>query len=136
MIRSLAHACFIVADLERTRKFYCDGLGMKLAFEFKRDTGERYGFYLSCGGRTFLEFFKGAPGPRPEGVSYRHISLEVEDLDAAIAQLAAVGVEAKNKKLGNDKSWQAWTEDPDGNPIELHCYTPDSAQVKALESCK
>jgi hypothetical protein len=35
-------------------------------------------------------------------------------------------------KMGSDHSWQAWLADPDGNRIELHAYTPESNQVKAM----
>jgi hypothetical protein len=34
--------------------------------------------------------------------------------------------------LGSDQSWQAWLADPDGNRIELHAYTPESKQLRAL----
>lgn len=131
MLRTLAHACYIVRDLEATEKFYCDGLGMTNAFDFLNDDGSRRGFYLSVGDRTFLEFFKGDPKPVTGG-SYRHISLEVDDLDAMLARLSGAGIETTEKKLGKDQSWQAWITDPDGNPIELHCYTANSEQTKAL----
>ena len=134
MLKSLAHACFVVADLERSISFYRDALGLSVAFEFRNDAGQRSGAYLACGGRTFLELFTGRPTPPDPNGSYRHISLEVDDLDAAIAGLARAGVKATDKKLGKDHSWQAWTADPDGNRIELHQYTPDSLQTKALGS--
>ena len=40
----------------------------------------------------------------------------------------AQGVEVSDAKLGGDNAWQAWITDPDGNRIELHCYTPQSQQ--------
>ena len=57
-----------------------------------------------------------------------HICLEVPDLEAAVAELRAKGVEASAPYLGSDNSWQSWITDPDGNRIELHCYTKDSLQ--------
>lgn len=134
MLKSLAHACFVVVDLDRALKFYIDGLGMKLAFEFRNEQDKRTGVYLACGGRTFLELFHGQPNaPDPQG-SYRHISLEVDNIQAAIEQLTAAGAQATEMKMGKDGSWQAWTADPDGNRIELHQYTPQSRQTKALEA--
>jgi len=132
MIKSLAHACFVVSDLDRAIAFYRDALGMELAFEFTNDAGRRTGVYLACGGRTFIEMFAGQPVPADPNASYRHISLEVDDLDAARKRLADHGAQVTDKKLGKDQSWQAWTADPDGNRIELHHYTADSAQTKAL----
>ena len=138
MIRSLAHACFVVGDLDRAMRFYCDGLGMTLAFDFKNDQGQRRGAYLACGGRTFVEMFVGQPAPAdPNGKnSYRHISLEVDDIEALRKSLTAVGAQLSERKMGGDHSWQAWTADPDGNAIELHEYTAESMQVKAIDSMK
>ncbi len=132
MIKSLAHACFVVSDLDRAIAFYRDALGMELAFEFTNDQGQRTGAYLACGGRTFIEMFSGRPVPADPNASYRHISLEVDDLEAAARRLTEHGAGVTDKKLGRDKSWQAWTADPDGNRIELHQYTADSAQTRAL----
>jgi catechol 2,3-dioxygenase-like lactoylglutathione lyase family enzyme len=45
MIKTLAHVCLFSRDLERTRQFYCDGLGLSVQFRFMRQ-GELFGFYL------------------------------------------------------------------------------------------
>ena len=128
MITGIAHTCYVVSDLQAAINFY-EKLGCKVAFEFTRDTGERFGVYLHVGRRNFIELFVGQPQPCEHKSSYQHICLEVDDLDATIEQLAAAGVEATGKKLGSDRSWQAWLTDPDGNRIELHQYTPDSKQT-------
>lgn len=129
MIRNLAHLCLTVRDLDRSLGFYCGVLGMTPAFEFHNDQGEKYGQYIHVGGRTFIEIFKGDPAKRDDSQSYKHFCIEVDDLDAVIARLKESGVEVSEKKLGKDQSWQAWIEDPDGNRIELHCYTPQSKQA-------
>lgn len=133
MIRALAHACFVVSDLEASLAFYCDQLGLKHAFDFLNEEGERTGVYLHVGGRSFIELFRGSLKERAEGQSYRHLCLEVEDLPAAVATLRARGVEVSEPKRGRDHSWQAWLSDPDGNRIELHAYTPESQQAPFLE---
>lgn len=132
MIRGLAHVCFVVADLDRTLAFYSDKLGFKIAFEFRREDGTRYGVYLKAGGRNFLEFFKGDLAPRAEKQSYGHICLEVDDVGRTVTDLRARGVDVSDAKLGLDQSWQAWLADPDGNRIELHGYTPKSWQTPHL----
>ena len=128
MVTGLAHVCFTVADLDRALRFYRDTLGFKVAFDFVRENGERYGVYLKTGTRSFIELFAGTVAPAPKGVSYRHICLEVDDLPATVADLRGKGVEVSDPKLGMDQSWQAWLADPDGNAIELHAYTPASWQ--------
>ena len=133
MITGLAHACFTVSDLERSLEFYRDALGLKPAFDFINDEGRRFGIYLHLGGRNFVELFEGQLGERAEGQSYRHICLEVDDIESTVQTLRNRGIEASDPKLGGDRSWQAWITDPDGNRIELHHYTADSKQAPYLE---
>ena len=132
MMKGLAHVCFSVADLDRSLKFYRDGLGMKLAFEFKNKEGRRTGLYLKAGGRNFIELFEGKPGVPAEGQSFRHVCLEVDDVEGTVKALRAKGIEVTDSKLGLDQSHQAWLTDPDGNRFELHGYTPQSWQTPHL----
>ena len=132
MIRNIAHACFTVSSLERSLNFYRDGLGLTEAFDFVNDEGRRFGIYLHTGGRNFLELFEGTLGEPAEGQSYRHICLEVDDIEQTVAAIRANGIEVGPIKLGKDQSYQAWITDPDGNRIELHQYTPQSWQAPHL----
>ena len=132
MITGLAHACFTVSDLERSLKFYVDGVGLTPAFDFVDETGRRFGLYLHLGGRNFVELFQGNLGERADGQSYRHICLEVDDIKATVAEMRERGIEVSEIKMGKDHSYQAWITDPDGNRIELHHYTPESWQAPHL----
>lgn len=134
MVLGLAHVCFVVADLERSLAFYRDRLGFAVAFEFRRDNGARYGVYLKAGRRNFIELFTGEAKPAADAKpSYRHICLEVDDVAKTVADLRGQGVTVTDPKLGLDQSWQAWLSDPDGNPIDLHGYTPRSWQAPHLD---
>jgi catechol 2,3-dioxygenase-like lactoylglutathione lyase family enzyme len=127
MITGIAHACFRVNDLERALHFYCEQLGLTPAFEFVRD-GKKFGQYIHVGGRAFIELFLGEVTPPVKTQSYGHICLEVDDIEATVRTLRERGVEASEIKLGSDNAYQSWITDPDGNRIELHCYTPTSKQ--------
>ena len=131
MVTALAHLCLVVRDLETSEAFYCGSLGLKPAFEFRNDRGERFGLYLHLGGRSFLELFRGEPRP-VENASFAHFCLEADDLEATVAALRERGLEITTPALGSDGSWQAWLADPDGNRIELHMYTPESKQAPHL----
>ena len=134
MINGLAHACFIVGDLASSIAFYRDKLGFEPAFEFVRDDGTKFGQYLHIGGRTFIELFQGEPREaNGEKMSYRHFCLEVDDMESTVAELRERGVEVSEITTGSDNSWQAWLDDPDGNRIELHGYTPQSKQGPYLK---
>ena len=126
MIKKLSHACFHSPNLEATRQFYGDLLGMPVQFEFLKD-GELFGYYFDAGDGSFIEVFKG----ETEGVgSYgRHFCFEVESIDQLIARFEAAGQKHNGKKMGADQSWQVWTTDPNGIPVEFQEYTPRSSQL-------
>lgn len=132
MIVGLAHVCFTVADLDASIAFYQDKLGFKHAFDFINDSGKRFGVYLHIGDRNFIELFEGKVDPSVKGQSYRHICLEVKDINNTTSHLRSLGIEVSEVKMGSDHSWQAWLTDPDDNRIELHEYTPESKQNIAL----
>ncbi len=132
LVSGLAHICFTVADLQRSIDFYCRQLGMTPAFEFRRPDGTHYGQYIHVGGRNFIELFIGELAEPAQGQAYRHLCLEVPDIERAVAAFRERGVEVGEIKLGGDQSYQAWLEDPDGNRIELHQYTPTSKQAASF----
>ena len=132
MIKGIAHVCFMVKDLSASQEFYCDRLGLKHAFDFINDAGERFGMYIHAGERSFIELFAGTPDGPDDKQSYRHLCLEVDDIEATVSDLRSGGVELTEPTFGADGSWQSWTADPDGNPIELHGYTPKSMQAAHL----
>jgi len=133
MITGLSHVCFHVTDLQRSISFYRDKLGLPLAFELNLNQGKVRGVYLRAGGRTFIELFQGTPIPTPKEATYKHICLEVDDIEKTVAVLRERGVTVGDIKLGGDQSYQAWLADPDGNRIELHQFTDKSLQVAALK---
>ena len=134
VVKGLAHLCFVIRDLQASLDFYCGKLGLTPGFEFRRESGELFGMYLHVGGRSFIEIFQGTTEEFREFQSYRHLSFEVDDMEATVRELREKGVTVTDPKLGGDRAWQAWTKDPDGNPIELHCYRPDSKQVPYLRA--
>jgi catechol 2,3-dioxygenase-like lactoylglutathione lyase family enzyme len=128
MIKGFAHVCFHVRDLAAAEEFYSRKLGFRRAFDFHNDQGKRFGVYMHINGRVFIELFRSEVTPPQPTQSYRHICLEVDDMDKTVAELRALGVEVTDPKPGTDRSLQAWLSDPDGNRMELHCYTPQSKQ--------
>ena len=132
MITGIAHLCYTVSNLDAMLDFYCGKLGLTEAFGFHKPDGRKFGAYVHVGGRTFIEMFEGDLAERAEGRPYRHLCLEVDDINATVETLRSAGVEVTDVKMGGDNSWQAWLTDPDGNRIELHHYTPESKQTPSL----
>ena len=133
MITGIAHACFVVRNLDAALEFYQRQLGLTHAFDFKNEQGVRTGVYLLLGRRTFIELFQGAHGDASDAPSYKHICLEVDDIQATVKTLRKNAVQVTDPILGKDQSFQAWMTDPDGNRIELHQYTATSWQAPWLD---
>ena len=126
-IKQIAHICIGANDLAAAEDFYCNKLGMERGFDFLKD-GELYGFYVKCGENTYIEIFIEEGTANLERPIMRHLCLEVDDLDAVIAELQEKGVVVTEKKQGGDQSYQAWITDPHGVAIELMQYTDESSQ--------
>ena len=126
MTLKLAHVCLDSPDLNRTREFYCDILGLRKKFDFIRN-GELFGFYLELADETFIEVFKGEVATA-EGHPLRHFCLETDDIDEVARRLREGGYAPTEKKLGADQSWQIWVESPEGLRFEFHQYTGESSQ--------
>lgn len=129
MIKALAHVCILSRNLEKTRAFYCDVLGLAKGFDFLRD-GKLTGYYLTITPGQFIEVFQtGDESPEPPARRILHLCLETDDMDGISKKLRDAGCEVTEKFLGADHSWQIWTKDPDGTAIEFHQYTPQSTQL-------
>ena len=102
-------------DLERAKSFYADKLGLKPAEE--RGEGLRY----VCGDGTFLLFQSSGQASG----THTQLGFEVDDLEAAVAQLRANGVVFEEYDLPGFKTVDgiaeiegergAWFKDSEGN---------------------
>ena len=127
-VKQLAHVCIFAHDLEATRAFYRDVLGLDTQFNFLRD-GKMFGFYLNCGGRSHVEVFqKDAARHTASRTRSTTSAWKCEDIDAAIAHIRSKGIDVTAKKHACDDTFQAWIRDPNGVKIELFEYTAKSAQ--------
>ena len=67
---------------------------------------------------------------RIKRVGYDHLSLQVDDMNAAVEDLKSKGIMPTSEiTFGPDYTYQCWFADPDGNRIELIEYTEKSLQV-------
>ncbi len=128
MINQIAHVCIASSDLDNTLAFYCNGLGFRKVFDFKRD-GELVGYYLGVTESTYIEVFAMGEVDTQAKSPVRHFCLEVNSIDDVRSHLIGKGYEVTEKKLGADESWQTWVTDPSGVRIEYHEYTEKSTQI-------
>jgi predicted enzyme related to lactoylglutathione lyase len=100
--------------LKRARAFYEVALGLKPSGEF----GEGMWVEYDLGDDTLAIGSVGDQWkPSPDGTS---VAIEVEDFDAAIADLKAAGVTIAAERIESPVCWMAVVQDPDGNKIIIH----------------
>jgi catechol 2,3-dioxygenase-like lactoylglutathione lyase family enzyme len=102
------------ADLDRSRRFYRDVLGLAVYREFGPSDDPAIVFFL---GQGLLEVSGRAPGPAGSSVM---IWLQVRDVRAERDRLAAAGVRMVREPVR--EPWglvEMWIEDPDGVAIVL-----------------
>jgi len=127
-IRALGHVSLFVRDLEATRRFYRDLLGLT-----ETGTGKdgRIVFF-SAGARHHdlsCELARAAgPGPQPKGVpGLYHVAFEVgetaDDLAAARRDVAARGLTPFGEYANG-----FCVRDPDGHEVELYVEPPRTRQ--------
>lgn len=126
MIKSIAHASFLVSDLERSLAFYCDVLQMSQNMTRPNFAFEGAWIDIDSSGQQ-IHLMK-LPNPdskdgRPDhGGRDKHIALVVED----IAKLEQRFIDA-DVKFTRSKSGRAafFCRDPDGNALEFaEDFTP------------
>jgi lactoylglutathione lyase len=132
MIKGLTHVAVRVTDIEKSLEFYCDILGLREQFRLTDEEGSPRLVYIEVAPRQYIELFPGAEAPN-EAVKHSaavHICLEVDDIQESHREMTERGLQPHGEpKLAMDNSWQFWTSDPDGNPIEFHQFTPESLQL-------
>jgi catechol 2,3-dioxygenase-like lactoylglutathione lyase family enzyme len=102
------------ADLDRSRRFYRDVLGLAVYREFGPADNPSVVFFL---GQGLLEVSGHGPGPAGASVM---IWLQVRDVQAEYSRLAAAGVRVARAPTA--EPWgltEMWIEDPDGVKIVL-----------------
>jgi methylmalonyl-CoA/ethylmalonyl-CoA epimerase len=114
-----------VTDLERSRSFYSDVLGMKFLFDAGPMT------FFQCGAIRFM--IGTAPHPVHAGTI---LYFRVDDIHACYATLAAKGAEFLEKpnlvaRMQDHDLWIAVLADPDGNLIGLMCEAKRDTATEA-----
>lgn len=132
-VRAIDHVTLVVKDLERSRQFYVDVLGMR---EVRRPAFSFAGLWFQAGKtqiHLILEFSGSGPAGNllPEHLRTartQHIAFEVEDAAAAAARLTELGVPLLNgPRPRPDGYLQTYVSDPDGHVIELCSPPPTNA---------
>lgn len=123
-LQKIHHVAILASDYEKSKDFYVNKLGFEIIRDNYRVNRDDYKLDLRLGDCE-LEIFvvKNAP-PRPsypEALGLRHLAFHVEDIEATIAELNALGVETETVRVDEfTNKRMTFFSDPDGLPLELH----------------
>lgn len=124
-LSKLHHLAVICSDYERSKRFYCEVLGLPVVSEVYRAERDSYKLDLAVPGGVQIELFSFPATParisHPEACGLRHLAFAVADLDHEVAGLMAKGVAVEKIRL-DELTGKRYTffADPDGLPIELY----------------
>jgi methylmalonyl-CoA/ethylmalonyl-CoA epimerase len=115
-LETVGQIAVTVSNLEQSRSFYWNRLGMKFLFDAPNMA------FFQCGSIRFMIGTASKP-VQPGGTI---IYFRVDDIHATHAALAAKGVEFLQKphlvaRMPEHDLWMAFLADPDQNPIGLMC---------------
>jgi len=121
-IRILHHVAVCVTDLERSKRFYGEVLGLT---EIERPPFTFPGawYELSDGGQLHLIVHsnpRALRGTRAVDILDGHVAFRIQDYERAVAHLRAHGVDCFELPQNITPWKQLYFTDPDGNQIELN----------------
>lgn len=145
MLKRLHHVAYRCLDAEQTRRFYVDGLGLKLAAALVQEYVPSLGrnephnhIFFELGDGSFIAFFDiledAGPAARAERDWAQHLALEVESAEQAEAlaeRLRGMGTEVLGPvSHGMCDSWYFY--DPNGHRLEVSVRTDDPSMWAEL----
>jgi catechol 2,3-dioxygenase-like lactoylglutathione lyase family enzyme len=107
------HVAICVEDADAAKRFYCDVLGFTPVSARPVEFGR--GHWLDAGGQQLHLMEVADPGSNPG-----HFALRVDDIDAVVTEITAVGVRVDRIPHTPGAGQQAFLRDPSGNVIELN----------------
>jgi tRNA-Thr(GGU) m(6)t(6)A37 methyltransferase TsaA len=124
---------YIVDDMDAAIAFYCSHLG----FSEQMHPAPAFAMLTRGDLRLVLSAPGGGPGggqPMPDGTlpepgGWNRFSIEIDDLESAVARLRAAGARFRNDIVTGVGGNQILIEDPSGNPVELFEPTREEARV-------
>jgi catechol 2,3-dioxygenase-like lactoylglutathione lyase family enzyme len=146
----LHHTAYVAKDLERTRQFYEDIIGLPLMATwcesdelfgelrtychcfFGLEDGSALAFFQFASPRDAAQF-----GPKMPETPFHHIALNVDaETQAAVqARLAAAGYrEPQTYVLEHGYCRSLYAVDPDGMIVELTCDVPAAVKPEVVEA--
>jgi catechol 2,3-dioxygenase-like lactoylglutathione lyase family enzyme len=122
MLLSLGHVTVRSADFDRTERFYCDLLGLRVG---PRPAIALPGRWLYLGDEAVVHVLPRLHGPAPAGqAAIDHFALVAQDRPAFEQKLRDAGQSFESRPLADTGIWQIFLTDPDDARVELSFQVP------------
>ncbi|MBI3883025.1 MAG: VOC family protein [Sphingobacteriales bacterium] len=124
-IKAIHHIAILTDDYEKSKSFYTNVLGFEVIAETYRKERNSYKLDLAINGQYQIELFSFPEYKErnsfPESKGLRHLAFAVENIELAVEELIANGVEVqgiRTDELTNKRF--CFFYDPNGQPLELY----------------
>ena len=116
-LRNINHITYNVKNKDEALKWYEEVLGLK---QIPKMVNSDHLYWLQLPSGAMVHIIENPDAPSAPS---HHTAFEVEDLDAAHAQLGDMGIECTEIQTRNDGQRAFYLNDLDGNRIELCTYS-------------
>ncbi len=116
-VKHIAFTVYPVTDLARARRFYEEGLGLRVSHDFQGHWIE----YEIAGGVFAISDM--LPNAKPSATDGGSIAFEVDDVDAVVARLVATGGRQTQPAFDTPVCRMGLVLDPEGNAVIIHKVT-------------
>ena len=117
------HIGLAVADVEKSLKFYTEGLGGKMTFNFPMGNTGKTIYLVDLGGNSVVEIIPRGNGEEESNAHWAHIALSVDDARAAFDLAIKAGAKCQSEPndvlLGAMPVCNAFVIGPDREVIEF-----------------
>ncbi|WP_295628417.1 VOC family protein [uncultured Nitrosomonas sp.] len=115
-IAGINHFTVLSSNLERSKAFYIDILGLKEGY---RPPLASPGAWLYVGDRSILHIMAGRPMPANAAGVIDHMAFTASNLQTVVNTLKQYNIEYELHRLKGLEIWQLFCHDPDGAKVEL-----------------
>lgn len=115
-IAGMNHFTVLAEDLEATRDFYIDLLGLEDGY---RPPLGFPGAWLYSNGQAVLHIIAGRPLPEHRAGVLDHMAFSATNLAATVAKFKSRGIEYSLRRQNEANTWQLFCFDPNGAKVEL-----------------
>ncbi len=136
-LENLNHFLILAKDLEATRDFYVEVLGLRVG---ERPPFPFPGYWIYLGDQAVVHLAKlqaeaeqrdylGERGPSADTGALDHIAFEASGLKQMIAELEERGIAARHRRVPDAGLYQLFIQDPNGLTIELNYPAAEGREI-------